>query len=332
MTGFTTRPGIHHVTAIAREPHVNLAFYRDVLGLRMIKKTVNFDDPGTYHLYFGDAFGTPGTVLTFFPHPGSASGQQGTGHVSHTTFAVPAPSLDWWIARFLALGVTHEAPVTRFGETVLAFQDREGTGLALVALPLAAQIAGFAQGDVPAEHAIRGIRGVTLWVEEVGASANVLTKGLGFVAHGAEDDGAEGELQRFAVLENGVPAMIGGVVDLRIMGRRIAGRQGAGSVHHVAFRAADDADQARMRAALTAHSGLKTTEQIDRNYFRSLYFRDPSGLIYEIATDDPGFAVDEPIEALGTKLMLPPWLEEDRTRVEAALPPLEQSHRPEDPA
>jgi glyoxalase family protein len=318
MPDFITRPGIHHVTAIARDAHVNLAFYRDVLGLHLIKKTVNFDDPGTYHLYFADEHGTPGTVLTFFPHPGSSPGRVGTGHVSQTVFAVPATSIDWWIQRFVVQGVAHETPAVRFGETVLAFQDREGMKLALVALPEASTIAGYAQGDVPAIHAIRGIRGVTLWVEESAASATVLTQALGFAAHASE-----GAFERYAVLENGVPAIIGGVVDLEIMGRAIPGRLSAGSIHHVAFRAASDADQMRMRAALAAHSSIQTTQQIERNYFRSLYFRDPSGLIYEIATDDPGFAIDESPDALGTKLMLPPWLENQRAQVEAALPPLE---------
>ncbi len=318
MADFTTRPGIHHVTAIARDAQVNVAFYRDVLGLRMIKKTVNFDDPGTYHLYFGDEHGRPGTVLTFFPHPGSAAGRPGIGQVGETAFAVPGASLGWWMQRFIAKGVKHEAPAQRFGETVLPFEDREGTRLALVALPAAAQITGYAQADVAADHAIRGIRGVTIWVEAQAASAVVLTKGLGFAAHGTE-----GDTHRFAVLEDHAPAAIGGVVDLRVIGGLPPGRMGAGSIHHVAFRAADDADQARMRAALAAHSKLGTTEQINRNYFRSLYFREPSGVLFEIATDDPGFAVDESPATLGTKLMLPPWLENNRAQVEAALPPLE---------
>ncbi len=307
-------PGIHHVTAFAGDAEANLAFYRETLGLRLVKTTVNFDDPGTYHLYFGDEVGRPGTILTFFPQEHAAPGRAGVGQAVETSFAVPAASLGWWIERFLRLGIAHDAPETRFGETVLPFRDRDGLNLALVATAAAADIAGYAGADVPAEHAIRGVHGVTLWVERAEGSAAVLTGPLGFVAAGAEET-------RHRFTAPGVA--IGGVIDLRVVGGFLPGRMGAGSVHHVAFRAQDDAAQAAMADALQRGLGIPVTEQKDRQYFRSVYFREPSGVIFEIATDAPGFATDEPADALGEALKLPPWLERHRTRIEAALPKLD---------
>ncbi|MGL4729294.1 MAG: ring-cleaving dioxygenase [Bosea sp. (in: a-proteobacteria)] len=309
-------PGIHHVTAFARSAAANLAFYRDVLGLRLVKTTVNFDDPGTYHLYFGDHAGTPGTILTFFPHEHAAHGRAGVGQAVETAFAIPEASLGWWTQRLIAHGVAHDAPEKRFGQTVLPFKDREGLNLALVATPEAAAITGNAIGNIPAEHAIRGVHGVTIWVAAAPASASVLTDALGFFAAGIE-----GDRHRFTA----PGAAIGSVVDLRVVGGFLPARMGAGTVHHVAFRASDDADQSRMTAILSEQLGLAVTEQKDRQYFRSIYFREPSGVIFEIATDAPGFATDEPIDALGQTLQLPPWLERHRDDIEAALPKLDIS-------
>jgi glyoxalase family protein len=306
-------PGIHHVTAFARNAAANVDFYTRELGLRLIKTTVNFDDPGTYHLYFADETGTPGTVLTFFPHEGSAPGRAGIGLANETSFAIPAGSFGWWLERLVTLGIAHDAPETRFGEKVVTFRDREGTQLALVAVQRIESLPAYGGGTVPAEHAIRGFHGVTIWVEKAEASAAVLTQALGFAAAGSE-----GDRHRFAVAGDG----IGRVVDLRVVGGFLPGRMGAGSVHHVAFRAADDADQARMSEIIARDLGIGVTEQKDRQYFRSVYFREPAGVIFEIATDAPGFAIDEPVETLGQSLKLPPWLEPHRAAIAAALPPL----------
>jgi glyoxalase family protein len=306
-----TSAGLHHITAIAGDARRNLAFYSGVLGLRLIKKTVNFDDPGTYHLYFGDAAGTPGSVLTFFPWAHAARGRPGNGEAVETAFLIRPASLSFWLDRFLARQVEHDAPVKRFGETVVPFRDPDGTRLALVAREPANTLprAAWTTDDVPADHAILGFAGVTLQVADARPSAAILTEVFGFTA-AAE----AGDRLRLAGGD-------GSTVDLLVAKDGMRGSAGAGTVHHVAFRAADDAAQAELAAALRQR-GLRVTEQLDRNYFRSVYFREPSGVLYEIATDAPGFAVDEPAEQLGSKLMLPPWLEASRRDVEAALPSL----------
>ncbi|MFY8040034.1 MAG: ring-cleaving dioxygenase [Bosea sp. (in: a-proteobacteria)] len=314
-------PGLHHVTAIAGSAAGNLAFYRDVLGLRLIKQTVNFDDPGTHHLYFGDHQGSPGSILTFFPHEQAAPGRVGVGQVGETVFAVPQASLGFWTERFIALSVPFSPPEKRFGETVLSFQDRDGTRLALVALAEADALPGWTGDGVGTEHAIRGIRSVTLWVASSDRSAAVLTGALGF-----REAAREGNVVRHQVGTETTAPVMGGAVDLRIASDVLAGRMGAGSVHHVAFRAASDEDQAAMSAALADRLGIQTTEQMDRCYFRSVYFREPSGVIFEIATDAPGFATDETIETLGSDLRLPSWLEGRRADIKRALPPLGAAH------
>lgn len=311
--------GLHHVTAIASDAAANLAFYRDVLGLRLVKQTVNFDDPGTYHLYFGDKAGTPGSILTFFPHANAAPGRVGIGQVGETVFAVPEASIGFWTERFIAHGVSFTTPEKRFGETMLPFQDRDGTRLALVALPSARDVPAWTGDGVGAAHAIRGIRSVTMWIAAGDRSAAVLTKGLGF-----RELAREGNFVRFSAGQEGLAApVMGGAVDLRVVGDFLPGRMGAGSVHHVAFRAASDAMQAEMADRLQRDLGIQTTEQKDRCYFRSVYFREPSGVIFEIATDSPGFATDEPVESLGNRLQLPAWLEKSREDIERRLPSLQ---------
>ena len=304
--------GIHHVTAISGAPERNLDFYSRVLGLRLVKKTVNFDDPGTYHLYYGDAQGTPGTILTFFPWAHAAQGRLGSGETQETAFRVPAASLGFWAHRFIEKGVTHGALEKRFGETVLPFSDGDGMHFALVGVAGAENEAGWSNG-IPAEHAIRGFHGVTLLLGKAAPTSRVLTDVLGFRAAG--EDGA---LTRYVTDD-----ALGGHVMLREVGEFPRGKLGRGSVHHVAFRAADDAAQAAMAGKAVA-LGLHVTEQKDRNYFRSVYFREPGGVLFEIATDDPGFAVDEPVESLGHELKLPRFLEPRRAELEARLPPLEQ--------
>jgi len=309
----TSPNGIHHVTAISGPARRNLAFYAEVLGLRLVKKTVNFDDPGTYHLYFGDGAGSPGTILTFFPWEHAAPGRLGVGQTQETVFRVPEGSLGWWAHRFVEKGVPHETITRRFGESVLSFKDPDGMRLALACMPGIGDEPAWDGGGVPAEHAIRGFHGVSLLVERGEKTGAILTDVFGFAR-----TASEGNVTRYAVPGN----PLGGIVDIREAGGFLAGREGAGSVHHVAFRAADDAAQEAMVRRLREHHGQRVTEQRDRNYFRSVYFREPGGILFEIATDVPGFAVDEPAESLGQALKLPPQYEAQRARIEAVLPAL----------
>jgi len=305
--------GIHHVTAIAGPARRNLDFYTRVLGLRLVKKTVNFDDPGTYHLYYGDETGQPGTILTFFPWEHVAPGRVGIGQTQETAFRVPLGSIDYWTQRFIENGVVHQAPVKRFGETVLAFADPDGMSLALVGVAGAENEPAWTGAGVPAEHAIRGFHSITLLLRDAAPTGALLTDVFGFA-----EAGREGALVRFQT-EGGA----GSIVQIRAVGDFLPGRQGGGSVHHVAFRAADDAAEFAMRQKLAGNHGIHTTEQVDRNYFRSLYFREPGGVLFEIATDIPGFAADEPTASLGQALKLPAQYELRRKEIEAVLPSLE---------
>ena len=310
--------GIHHVTAISGKAARNLNFYTQVIGLRFVKKTVNFDDPGTYHFYYGDRVGHPGTILTFFPWEHAASGRGGVGLAQQTTFRIPANSIGYWTHRFIEKGVTHEALEKRFGEPVLSFTDPDGMSLALVGSAGAESEPAWDDSAIPPEHAIRGFHGVTLMLDDAARTAAVLRDVLGF-----KDSGQDGPLGRFRASE-----AIGGIVDIREATGFLAGHLGRGSVHHIAFRAADDASQAEMAQKLVAQHGLRPTHQIDREYFRSVYFREPGGILFEIATDSPGFAVDEPVELLGRDLKLPPFLEARRKDIEAVLPELDTAERP----
>lgn len=305
--------GIHHVTAIAGPARRNLDFYGRVLGLRLVKKTVNFDDPTTYHLYFGDAEGSPGTILTFFPWEHVAAGRLGIGETQETAFRIPAAALGYWTQRFVAEGVAHDAPEQRFGETVLAFRDPDGMRLALVAAPGSENEPGWDNGEVPVEFVVRGFHSVTLLLAEAAPTAAVLSQVFGFAEVGQENG---------VVRMQATGAVHGGIVDLRAASGFLPARLGGGSVHHIAFRAADDDTQARMLKTLAEKFGLRATGQRDRNYFRSVYFREPGGVLFEIATDAPGFAVDEAADRLGRDLKLPPQYEKRRGEIEAALPAL----------
>lgn len=304
--------GIHHVTAISGPARRNVEFYLGTLGLRLVKKTVNFDDPGTYHLYYGDEAGQPGSILTFFPWEHVAPGRLGVGETQETTFRVPEGAIGYWTQRLVEKGVKHSTPVRRFGETVLSFTDPDGMRLALVGVAGAEAEPAWSVGGIPAEHAIRGFHGVSLLVKEAAPTGAILTDVLGFT-----EAGTEGAYVRFRS-----NAAMGGLVDLRVAGDFLRGRQGGGSVHHVAFRAADDAAEAEMVRKLAENHGIRTTEQKDRNYFRSVYFREPNGVLFEIATDIPGFAVDEPAATLGEALKLPSFLEGRRAEIERVLPEL----------
>lgn len=304
--------GIHHVSAICSDPKKNIAFYTRDLGLRLVKKTVNFDDPGTWHLYYGDETGRPGTVLTFFVWPQLPSGRNGLGMAVATAFAIPEGSLGYWNQRLADKVVANAAPEKRFGEAVLPLKGPDGDRIELVASAAAAALPGWSNGEVPAEHSVRGFHSVPLLTRAPERTARILTEAFGFSLQGRED-----ATERF--IARGGP--LGTIVDLRSAPDVSAGRQGAGSIHHVAFRAENDAAQAELVTRVQAQ-GLHTTGQINRLYFRSVYFHEPGGVLFEIATDAPGFTVDEPKEQLGSALKLPPRYERRRAHLEAVLPPL----------
>jgi len=303
--------GIHHVTAIASDPQRNLDFYAGVLGLRLVKRTVNFDDPTTYHFYFGDADGTPGSIMTFFPWPDARRGRQGSGQIAVTSFAILPSSVGFWIERFIRYQVEFGQPTSRFeDERVIAFKDRDGFMGELVAHSSAESREKWAGPSVPAEHSIRGIYSVTLWQESCDLTGKLLTDTLGFRAVREQ-----ASIFRFAA----APDDIASIVDLRCVPGLWPGVMGAGTVHHVAFRASDDSAQAKIRTELVS-LGFNVTPVIDRDYFHSVYFREPGGVLFEIATDPPGFTVDEPVQSLGQALKLPQWLESRRFEIEALLP------------
>ena len=304
--------GIHHITAIAGEPQRNLDFYAGVLGLRLVKLTVNFDDLATYHLYYGDQLGRPGSLLTFFPWPHGQRGRQGTGQAGSVALAIPPASLGFWIERLLSQGIKYSGPARRFGEPVLSLTDPDGLLVDLVASPGAAGIAGWTEGPVSPEHAIRGLHGTTLWEDGETGTAEFLVDTLGLEAAGEEDG-----LLRFQAPGSG----IGSVVQLRRAAGFWRGADGVGTVHHVAFRATSEPAQREQRAEIEAR-GIEITPVIDRRYFRSVYFREPGGVLFEIATEGPGFTLDEPPAELGGRLMLPPEYEARRREIEEMLPVL----------
>jgi glyoxalase family protein len=313
MTHNPERPrnGLHHVTAYASDPLRNAAFYQKVLGLKLIKKTINYDNPSLYHLYYGDKTGSPGTALTFFPIVGAKAGLRGAGEASETRFSVPLESLPFWQNRFNALNIHYKQTEMRFGEAYLPFEDHDGMSLALVAQEQADLVKGQAREGVPADCAIRGFSGVTLHSAKPKSTAAALQ------ALGYRESASEGEITRWTTGSTGLATDI----DLQNSSGSAFHKSGAGSVHHIAIAAVDDAAQAQMVEALQA-LGLSVTEQKNRTYFRSVYCREPGGILIEIATLEPGFAVDEPEGHLGEKLMLPPWLEPRRSEIETALPPL----------
>ena len=304
--------GIHHVTAIATDPQANVDFYLHVLGLRVVKTTVNFDDPGTYHLYYGNEDGSPGTVLTFFPWPGAPRGRQGTGQATTVSFSIPEGSLGWWMEHLADRAVDFSTPEQRLEEEVVRFRDPDGLELELVAHPGTAPAAPWERGPVPVEHAVRGFHSVTLTQADGDPTHWMLADQLSF------DLVAEvGDRVRYDVGEGGP----GRRVDvLRRPGER-RGLVAAGTVHHVAWRAPDLDTEMAWREELV-DAGVQVTEMRDRNYFKSIYFREPGGVLLEVATDGPGFTVDEALLELGRRLRLPPWLEPSREEIERSLPPL----------
>ena len=306
--------GLHHVTAIAGDAQANLNFYAGVLGLRLVKRTVNFDDPGSYHLYYGDAQGSPGTLLTFFAWPGARRGRTGLGQATAVALSVGPDSLPFWQERLTAHGIPIGEVESRLGETVLPLFDPDGLRLELVPTPSDPR-PGFPEGPVPAAHAVRGLHAVSLPERSPAQTARLLTDTLGFRA--VETDG--GGWTRYALGEGGTFADVQAAPDLA------PGQIAVGSIHHVAWRTPDDPQQSAWLQTLTG-LGLGVSPVMDREYFQSIYFREPGGILFEIATDPPGFTVDETADTLGQHLKLPPQYEVRRAQIEAHLPPLRLPH------
>jgi catechol 2,3-dioxygenase-like lactoylglutathione lyase family enzyme len=302
--------GIHHVTAIAGDAQANVNFYAGVLGLRLVKRTVNFDDPLTYHLYYGTEMGAPGTILTFFAWPNAYGGRVGSGQVNATALSVPEGSLGWWQERFKGNRVTYDLPLKRFGGEVLPFRDPDGMQLELVAAK--DDRPAWKGGGVPDDHAIRGVHGVTAHEEGYEMTATLLTETLRFTQVGQEGN-------RFRYKAGSGEGY--GLIDLLCTPDGPRSRGGAGAVNHIAWRVPNDSDQLAWRKTLV-NAGMNVSPVLDRQYFHSIYFREPGGVLFEIATDEPGFATDEPKEKLGEALKLPPWLEKAREQIAAGLEPL----------
>jgi len=304
--------GLHHITAIAGPAQENVDFYAGILGMRLVKRSVNQDDPTTYHLYYADADGHPGCDLTFFPWTHSAPARPGYGLAVETSLEVPVGSLAYWAARLQQYGVTIGAVETRFGDRNLPVTDVHGFHLTLVesARPPRRAFTPWDHSPVPEEHQIRGLYGARLWEQNAERTSLFLTKVLGLLPAGTEDGWA-----RYG------SGSIAGLVDIRQTPDQQRGAWGVGTVHHIAWRVADDEAQLAMRDQLEK-SGSRITPVIDRLWFKSVYFREPGGVLFEIATDGPGFAKDEDRAHLGERLMLPPWLEHQRGHIEDVLPPL----------
>ena len=307
--------GIHHVTSIAGDPQENLDFYTRILGMRLVKKSVNQDDPGTYHLFYADAAGHPGSDVTFFPWIHLGPGRKGVGLTTEVSLAVPADRLGFWSERLAREGVATGEMVDRFGERTLPLTDPHGLELTLVETTDTREFAAWESSPVEEAAQIRGIHSVRLWEADRAKTASFLTEALGFSARG-DDEG----WHRFACAAGGS----GTLVDVQEAPGVRRGGWGRGSVHHVAWRVSDDAAQLAVRRALI-ESGRQPTPVIDRFWFKSVYFQEPGGVLFEIATDGPGFDIDEDVERLGEQLILPPWLEPRRMQIEAALPPLAAS-------
>lgn len=301
--------GLHHVTSMAADAQENNDFFTKLLGLRRVKKTVNFDAPDVYHLYYGDEVGSAGTVMTYFPFPHIAKGRRGTGEVSETVFAVPEGSLGFWRDRLAAAGVQGIGEVEQFGEKRLRFLGPDGDGFALAEAPGDAR-APFAGGPVPAQKGIHGFRGVTMQLRDGAATAELLK----FMGYEVVD--RQGALTRLAIEGNGAD-----IVDLEVLPELERAREGGGSVHHVAFAVEDRAAQAEVRKAL-ADAGAHVTPVIDRDYFWAIYFRTPGGVLFEIATNEPGFDRDEDVAHLGEALKLPSQHAQPRPQLEKSLAPI----------
>ncbi|WP_394236178.1 ring-cleaving dioxygenase [Niallia oryzisoli] len=301
--------GIHHITAMVNDAQRNIDFYAGVLGLRLVKKTINFDRPEVYHLYFGNDSGQPGTVITFFPWPKQSKGRIGTGQVGVTSYIIPVGSMRFWEKRLKKFGIKFFS-FERFGEKYLALQDPDGLEIELVERK-EGPVNHWSFGDIQPDTAIKGFGGATLISAKPNQTADVLETILGLECLGQE----EGFL-RFKS-----EATLGNIIDIKLT-PSVRGLMGAGTVHHIAWRAKDEEEHLQWRTILQ-EKGYYPTEILDRNYFKALYFHEKGGILFEIATDSPGFAVDEPMNELGQKLMLPSWFESKREELEDTLPSVE---------
>lgn len=301
--------GIHHITSFVQNAQETVDFYAGVLGLRMIKKTINFDAPEVYHLYFGNETGSPGTIITFFPWAHSRKGRIGGGQVGITTYAVPTGSLSFWEARLTQFDIPFEK-TQRFAETYLQFEDRDGLKLEIVEREQGA-LSQWSFGGIPTDKAIKGFGGAVLYSTAPDKTSQLLEQVMGL-----QKVGQEGAYARFKSFGD-----LGNIVDINVTPMAY-GAGGAGTVHHIAWRAKDDAEHALWRSHVQTN-GFQPTPIVDRQYFNAIYFREEGGILFEIATDPPGFARDEQPEALGEKLMLPEWFEESREQIERNLPPIQ---------
>ncbi len=302
--------GIHHITAIAGNPQANIDFYTGILGLRLVKKTINFDAPGVYHFYFGDELGRPGTVFTTFPFTGARKGTKGTGEVTYTAFSISGDSLDYWIERLKKYRISVSDVLTRFGERLIRFEDHDSMGIELVANDQDDRN-GWTYGNVPIEHAVKGFYGATLNLKAKEQTEKLLTEHMDYRFIGEENG-------RYRYGTQGKP---GDIVDIVIDKSGNRGTQSAGTIHHIAFRTADAASQLEVQELLM-ENGYQVTEVKDRNYFTSIYFREPGGVLFEVATDEPGFAIDEDEAHLGELVKLPEWAEPNREKIEESLTPV----------
>jgi len=304
-----TPHGIHHVTAIARDPQQNVDFYTKVFGLRLVKQTVNFDAPHIWHLYYGDEHGSPASILTFFPWPGVSKGRQGSGLTTATSFSVPEASLGFWSKHLAGLKIDWSWGKDSSGHDLIEVRDYDGMRLQLVGTVGDARSGWDGVADIPAEHAVRGLHSVELSETQIDPTAGMLQNLLGMNLSSESSGKANFQM---ATGESGAKVeVLGGVAD--------RGLQAGGTVHHVAFRAPDLPTMEQWQQELLSR-GVGVTEIMDRQYFKSIYFREPGGVLFEIATDDPGFDIDEPLLELGKKLKLPPWLEPSREQIQQSLP------------
>ena len=304
--------GLHHVTAIAGNAKSNYEFYTKVLGLRLVKKTVNFDDPGTYHFYYGNEAGDPGTILTFFPWDGIGKGRIGAGQVTSTSFSIPDDSVSFWLNRFKEYGVIYNNTSQRFDEEVLVFQDPDGLKLELISHSSKDGRKGWGTSEISEDRALKGFYNATLTLEGYERTAKLLIELFGYEL-------ADEYINRFRFVKHNTETA--NIIDLVCLPSGKRGSVAGGSVHHIAFRVASEGEQLQVRENLI-EMGYNVTPQLDRIYFKSVYFREPGGVLFEIATDPPGFTADEEPNNLGQELKLPDWLEPRRKEIEGVLPEL----------
>jgi glyoxalase family protein len=303
--------GLHHVTAMANDPQQNIDFYAGILGLRLVKKTVNFDAPDVYHFYYGNEIGAPGTILTFFPYGYLAKGRHGKGQLTTTAFSIPEGSLGYWMERLKKFNLAFQQPQERFSEAFIYFEDQDGLGIELIENSKDSR-PGFTYGNVEEKNSIRGFHSVTLSEDGYEKTAGLLST---YMDHQKIEEAGN----RFRYSASG---KIGDLVDIVCEPERLRGLQGSGTVHHVAFSTNDDDTIVQMQQKLL-QAKANVTPVLDRQYFHSIYFREPGGILFELATNPPGFAIDEDIAHLGEALKLPDWQEPNRAEIELGLKPIE---------